>query len=151
MNIKYKHLLEALDRSQIGRTTIFHASPIQNLDKIRPWDSENNKALQYRSIYASDDPAYASAFTFKHPEGVNILKKDGKWTIVIPIKLKPKLKNQFCSMYTLDTKYFSPIGNHTRYPDHVSPFADIPPLQEDQFASPLDAMKKYGLQIEWSE
>lgn len=149
MNAKYSQLLEALDnRRFIKNVTILHGSPHQGLDVLKPWDHERQKVLNYRPIYTSTDPAYTSAFTFKHEDGIELRKGHDGWIIKIPKSLENKLKTQFCSIYTVDIKFFHPI-NHGRTPDWVSPFNDIPVLKEDQFASPLDAMKKHGLKIEW--
>jgi len=147
-----KYILANQILSESSRhSTLFHASPVQNLKELKA----NNKTMNQlagRGIYATDDMTYASAFCFEwsDADGIRLGRiNNGPWTIELPSKYKATLKKKPCSIYTISSKYFNDMTTQLKTPEWVSSTYNIPVMREYKYKSVLEAFEKNKLKVKW--
>ncbi len=126
--------------------TLFHGSQTDNIDIFEPrqrYVPGNDKAPR-PAIYATDDPAYASAhaFPWATAEGVDLHFENNRVVLMVPKALEERL-NKPIFIYTLPGDTFQPvtedpIGHNFRSTERVKYLA------KTRFETVFEAVTSFG-------
>lgn len=125
---------------------LYHASPTQNLKIIMPKIGSSHDKQKIERIYASYNPTFASAFTFRWDDSIASLGRvnGGPYILRITESCLDGRMNRPCSMYEVDPTNFTESGHS------ISEFISLKPvrvLKEHKFNSAIEAMKHFNLKV----
>ena len=130
------------------KNILFHGSPVQGLNSIKPNDLTSRHDIQGKVTYASHNKAYASAFTFlwSDKDGIELgnYNKEPPY-IKIPKHLKRKLINP-CSLYVIKNSGFKQVED-IDFEWYSKQTAGV--IKELKYKNPISCMLTAGLLISW--
>ncbi len=133
-----KLILESINKP------LYHASSTQGLKEVTPKIGSSHDMQKIARIYASYDPKFASAFTFRWDDTIASLGRVNSRPYIFKLK-KECLDGRMdkpCSIYEVDPTNFTRSGHS------ISELISTKPakvLKEHKFNTSWDAMKYYGL------